>query len=146
MNRAKEAKQRFEDGFLCAPAVFSAYSELFGLEKATALKIACGFGAGMARMGVTCGAVTGAMMVIGLKYGRTDLADEESQQRTYVLVQEFIAKFKVLHGCIECKELIGYDLGKLRELRLARESGIFVTKCPSLVHDAARILEDILEL
>ena len=146
MSRAEEAKKQFEKGFHCAPAVLSTYSEQFGLEKALALKIACGFGAGIGRMGKTCGAVTGALMVIGLKHGQVNLADEESSQRTYTLVKEFIDRFTALHGCIECKELIGYDLSDSGDLSLARESGVFENKCPSFVYDSACILEDVLHL
>ena len=146
MSRAEEAKKQFEKGFLCAPAVLSTYSEQLGLEKALALKIACGFGAGIGRMGKTCGAVTGALMVIGLKYGKVNLADEESEQRTYTLVKEFIDRFTALYGSIECKELIGYDLSDSGELRLAWESGVFKNKCPGFVYDSARILEDVLHL
>jgi len=146
LNRAEEAKKQFEKGFHCAPAVLSTYSEQLGLEKALALKIACGFGAGIGRMGKTCGAVTGALMVIGLKHGQVNLADEESSQRTYTLVKEFIDRFTALHGCIECKELIGYDLSDSGDLSLARESGVFENKCPSFVYDSACILEDVLHL
>ena len=146
MSRAEEAKKQFEKGFHCAPAVLSTYSEQLGLEKALALKIACGFGAGIGRMGKTCGAVTGALMVIGLKYGQVNLADEESSQRTYTLVKEFIDRFTALHNSIECKELIGYDLSDSGELKSARESGVFQNKCPSFVYDSALILEDVLHL
>ena len=146
MSRADEAKKQFEKGFLCAPAVLSTYSEQFGLEKALALKIACGFGAGIGRMGRTCGAVTGALMVIGLKYGQANLADVESREKTYKLIKEFVDKFTALHGSIECKELIGYDLGDSGGLKLARESGVFTNKCPSFVYDSACILEDILHV
>ena len=146
MNRAEEAKKQFKKGFHCAPAVLSTYSEQLGLEKALALKIACGFGAGIGRMGKTCGAVTGALMVIGLKYGQVNLADEESSQRTYTLVKEFIDRFTALHSSIECKDLIGYDLSDSGELSLARESGAFQNQCPSFVYDSACILEDILHL
>lgn len=146
MRKAEEAKKQFEEGFLCAPAVLSTYSEQFGLEKALALKIACGFGAGIGRMGRTCGAVTGALMVIGLKHGQVNLADEESREKTYKLVNEFINKFTALHGSIECKDLIGYNLSNSNELKLARESGVFTNKCPSFVFDSARILEDVLRL
>ena len=146
MSRADEAKKQFEKGFSCAPSVFSTYSEQLGLEKALALKIACGFGGGIGRMGKTCGAVTGAVMVIGLKHGRADLADEESQKRTYTLVKEFVDRFIALHGSIECRELIGYDLRNSRELKSARENGVFEKKCPAFVYDAACILEDVLHL
>ena len=68
-----------------------------------ALRIACGFSAGIGRMGRTRGAVTGVLTVIRLKHGQVDLADEESLQRTYTLVKEFIDKFTTLHGSTECK-------------------------------------------
>jgi C_GCAxxG_C_C family probable redox protein len=97
-------------------------------------------------MGRTCGAVTGALMVIGLKHGQVNLADKESSQRTYKLVKEFIDRFTTIHDSIECKELIGYDLSDFSELSLARESGVFKNKCPGFVYDAACILEDVLHL
>ena len=140
MSKAEEVKKQFEKGYLCAPAVLSTYSEQLGLEKTLALKIACGFGGGIGRMGRTCGAVSGAVMVIGLKHGQVNLADEESRQRTYTLVKEFVDRFTELHGSIECKDLIGYDLSNSGELRLALESGVFQNKCPGFVYDSARIL------
>ena len=146
MSRAEEAKKQFKKGFLCAPAVFSTYSEQLGLEKALALKIACGFGAGIGRMGRTCGAVTGAVMVIGLKHGQVNLADVESREKTFKLAKEFIDRFTALHGSIECRELIGYDLSNSTGLKLARESGVFQNKCPGFVYDSACILEDVLHL
>ena len=146
MSRAEEAKKQFEKGFLCAPTVLSTYSEQLGLEKTLALKMACGFGAGIGRMGRTCGAVTGAVMVIGLKHGQVNLADMESREKTYTLVKEFVDRFTALHGSIECKELIGYDLSNSSDLKSARESGVFQNKCPSFVYDSARILEDVLHL
>jgi C_GCAxxG_C_C family probable redox protein len=146
LSRASEAIKQFEKGFACAPAVLSAYSEQFGLEKTLALKIACGFGGGIGRMGRTCGAVTGGVMVIGLKHGQASLVDEESRQETYNLVREFIDRFTALHGSTECRELIGYDLSDAGELELARNSDVFQNKCPSFVYDAARILEDIFHI
>jgi C_GCAxxG_C_C family probable redox protein len=146
LRKTEEAKKQFEKGFSCAPSVLSAYSEQLGLEKALALKIACGFGGGIGRMGKTCGAVTGAIMVIGLKHGQADVADEESRQETHKLVKKFIDKFTALHGSIECRELIGYDLSNSAGLRLARESGVFQNKCPGFVYDSARILEDVMHL
>ena len=146
MSKAEKAKKQFEKGFSCAPAVLSAYAERLGLEEALALKIACGFGGGIGRMGRTCGAVTGAVMVIGLKHGQADANDEESRQRTHKLVKEFIDRFVTLHGSIECKELINYDLSDPAELRLAKKNKVFQNKCTSFVYDSARILEDILQL
>ena len=144
MSKAEKARKQFEKGFSCAPAVLSTYSEQFGLGEELALKIACGFGGGIGRMGKTCGAVTGAVMVIGLKHGQANAADEESRQETHKLVKKFIDRFTALHGSVECRELIGYDLSSSRGLKLARESGVFENKCHGFVYDAACILEDVL--
>ena len=146
MSKAEEAKKQFEKGIHCAPAILSTYSEQFGLDKTLALKIACGFGAGIGRMGRTCGALTGAIMVIGLKHGQVNLTDQEATQRTYTLAREFIDRFTAIHDSIECKELIGYDLSNPGELSLARDSEVFQNKCPSFVYDSACILEDVLHL
>ena len=146
MSKAEKAKGQFEKGFSCAPAVLSTYSEQFGLGKELALKIACGFGGGIGGTGRTCGAVTGAIMVIGLQKGQADLADEESRQTTHKLVKKFIDRFTAVHGSVECRELIGYDLSDPAGLRLARENKVFENKCPSFVYDSACILEDVLHL
>lgn len=146
MSKAAKARKQFEKGFSCAPAVLSAYSEQFGLEEELALKIACGFGGGIGRTGRTCGAVTGAVMVIGLKHGQSDVTDEESRQKTHKLVKEFIDRFTALHGSIECRELIGYDLSDSAELRLARKNKVFQNKCSGFVYGSACILEDMLRL
>jgi C_GCAxxG_C_C family probable redox protein len=146
LSKAKEADKQFEKGYSCAPSVLSTYSEQFGLGKELALKIACGFGGGIGRTGRTCGAVTGAVMVIGLKHGQANVDDGESRQATHKLVREFIDKFTALHGSAECRELIGYDLSNPAEFELARESSIVEEKCRGFVYDAACMLEDILYL
>ena len=146
MSKAEKARKQFEKGFSCAPAVLSTYSEHFGLGEELALRIACGFGGGIGRMGRTCGAVTGAVMVIGLKHGQSNAADEEAGRETRKLVKEFIDKFTALHGSVECRELIGYDLSNSAELKLARKNKVFEDKCPNFVYDSACILEDVLHL
>jgi C_GCAxxG_C_C family probable redox protein len=146
LSKAKEADKQFEKGFSCAPSVVSTYSEQFGLKEELALKIACGFGGGIGCTGRTCGAVTGAVMVIGLKHGQADVSDEESRQRTHKSVKKFIDKFTELHGSVECRELIGYDLSNPAEFESARESSVVHKKCHGFVYDAACILEDVLHL
>jgi C_GCAxxG_C_C family probable redox protein len=146
LSKAKEADSQFEKGYSCAPSVLSAYSEQFGLDRELARKIACGFGGGIGRTGRTCGAVTGAVMVIGLKHGQADVNDEESRQETQELVREFIDKFTALHGSIECRQLIGYDLSNPDEFELARASSDVGDKCRVFVHDATVIVEDVLHL
>ena len=130
----------------CAQAVFSTYCEEFGLERNLALKLAQGFGGGMARIGNTCGAVTGAYMMVGLSQSMSLDSPRESLETTYGLMREFNQKFKALHGSVICKELIGYDLGTQEGIAKAREKKVFTSVCPSFVGDSAEILEILLHL
>jgi C_GCAxxG_C_C family probable redox protein len=144
MDKIQKAIECFEEGFSCSQAVLSAFCEPLGLDRESALKISQSFGGGMAHMGETCGAVTGAFMVIGLKHGRTRADDDPAKEKTYEIVHEFVQKFLAKHGSIVCKELLGYDLGKEDEEKDAQEEGLFEKICPDLVQSAAQILEDLL--
>lgn len=144
MDKVQNAVACFNEGFSCSQAVFSAFCEPLGLDKITALKIAQSFGGGMAHMGETCGAVTGAFMVIGLKHGRTRADDDPAKEKTYELVQEFVRKFRSAYGSIVCKELLGYDISKENEAKDVQEKNLFDELCPKLVQTAAEILEDLL--
>jgi len=144
LRKPKRAENLFRNGYLCAPSVFSTFSQELGLDADIALKIATGFGAGIAGRSKTCGAVTGAIMAIGLKYGRPASEPKEVQAETYRIVNKFIERFEGKHSTIECKELIGYNLANTEELAMAKESGVFKNLCPRLVRSAAEILEILL--
>jgi C_GCAxxG_C_C family probable redox protein len=144
MNGKELACSRFKEGFSCSQAVFSAYAEQLGLDRETALKIAGAFGGGMGRMAQTCGAVTGAFMVIGLKYGAIGAEDKETKEKAYALVREFVDRFKSRHGSIACQDLLGCDISKPEGEKVAREQKLFETICPKLVKDAAELLEEML--
>jgi C_GCAxxG_C_C family probable redox protein len=145
MNKSEEALNTFTTGgFNCAQSVFSTFCEQLGLDKETALKIACSFGGGMGHTGQTCGAVTGAFMLIGLKKGQFKADDKESKEKTYALVEEFAAKFKALHGSISCKDLLGYDMSIPEEFEKVRESGLTKIKCPQYIQSSIKLIEDIL--
>ena len=124
--------------------MFSSFGEDSGLDRERALRVAGAFGGGMARMGETCGAVTGAFMAIGLKYGKAKAGDEGARERTYELAREFVTRFKARHGSIRCRELLGYDLSSPEEREAARQRGLFDTLCTRLVQDATEIVEEIL--
>ena len=134
----------FSKGFNCAQSVFSAFAPSIGLDEQTALKIASGFGAGMAGMQHVCGAVTGAYMAIGYKYGKFREGDDEAKERTYTLMQSFTEKFKEHHDSIICRDLLGCDLSTEEGKAEAREKNLFDTLCAKLVGDAAEILEDLM--
>jgi C_GCAxxG_C_C family probable redox protein len=145
MSQIECAVSCFEEGFSCAQAVLSAYGPQYGLDRELALKVVGAFGGGMGHMGHVCGAVTGAFMVIGLKYGKTHPEDNETRDEAYRLVQEFAERFKSRNGSIVCRELLGCDISTPAALEMAREKGLFETLCPRLVQDAAQIIEEILE-
>ena len=95
----------------------------------------------MAHQGHVCGAVTGALMVIGLARGSTDPKDKEI---VYRLGQEFMQKFEARHGSILCRELIDYDMRVPEEYQAARDTKVFATLCPKFVQSAAEIISEIL--
>jgi len=95
-------------------------------------------------MGETCGVVTGSMMTIGLRHGKTQPADDEAKERTYRLVMEFVDKFKAKHGSIVCKELLGCNMSTPEGLQEFKDRNLIETRCVSFVKDAAELLETIL--
>jgi C_GCAxxG_C_C family probable redox protein len=136
MSKIAQTLDCFSGGYNCSQAILSTYCEAYGLDKAIALRLACGLGAGMGRLGEVCGAVSGAYLVIGLKYG-------DDKEKTYHLVQEFSRKFELKHESTICKKLLGVDfLSGDKDFAIAQVKAI----CPLLVRDAAEILENMLQV
>lgn len=138
MKKSEIAKEKFQC-FNCCQSVLLPFSEESGLPEKTALLLAFGFGGGMGR-GATCGAVTGAYMVLGLK--NTPVASiPEAKAKIKVTVKEFNRKFIEKHGSLVCRELIGYDLSIPEEAEKASEADVFNTICPILVASSVEIIE-----
>lgn len=146
MSSIEQAVASFKEGALCSQAVFSTYAPELGLDRETAMKISTPFGGGMARMGEICGAVTGAFMAIGLKYGNASnwRAEDKAKENTYLLTVKFVDEFKSRNGSILCKDLLGCNLSTPGGRKLAEEKDLFNTLCPKLVRDAAEIIEGVL--
>lgn len=144
MAKPDDARMAFNNGFTCSSAVFSAFAEDLGLSGDLAKKISCGFGAGVSRTGNICGAVSGAILVIGLKYGKAEEGDNAANDQTRTLVRQFIDEFTKKNGSINCTGLLGYDLSDQDEYEKARSENLFRTRCPQYVKDAALILERML--
>ena len=141
--KVEQAVERFKGGFNCSQAVLGSYSEQFGLDCEKAFKIATGFGGGM-RMSDICGAVTGAYMVLGLKYGNVTAEDQQNKAKTYEKVIEYTNQFKARNGSVMCRDLLGYDISTPEGDKEAQDKGLFATICPKLVQDSTEILEEIL--
>lgn len=143
MDGPEQAVEKFKDGFNCSQAVFRTYCARFGLDGQVAFKIATGFGGGM-RMAKTCGAVTGAIMVLGLKYGSCTADDKESKAKTYEKVVEYTKRFKEINGSVACRDLLGCDISAPAGMQTAEKDGLFKSICPKMVRDAAEILQDMI--
>ena len=144
MSEVQRAVAVFNEGYSCSQAILSTYGTQLGLERELAFKITSAFGGGMGRMGKTCGAVTGALMVIGLKHGLVELEDKKAKETTYALVREFMKKFIARNGSVECKVLLGCDLSTSEGIRYAKDKNLFSIICPKLVQQAAEILDDLI--
>ena len=144
MTKSDDALASFNQGITCSSAVFSAFAEDLGLDDMMARKIACGFGAGISRTGNICGAVSGAILVIGLKYGKTEKGDDAATVKTRARTREFMGEFTKRNGSVNCAELLGYNLNNQDEYDEAAKANLFRTRCPAYVRDAADILERIL--
>lgn len=140
MSGVEEGLKCFNSNFNCCQAVLKVFSKEYGMDEEMALKVATGFGGGM-RRGEVCGAVTGGIMVIGLRDGHSTEDDLETKKRAYALTADFEKEFEKLNGSIICKELLGFDLSKEEELKMIKEQGLFDKVCPKLIKDAILILE-----
>lgn len=140
-SKVNEAVACFNDGFNCSQAILSTYCGEFGMDEKAALQIACGLGAGMGRRQETCGAVSGAYLLIGLKYGKFLKDDDPAKEKTYALVREFAKLFEERNKTTNCHELLGVDLIS-DDKQTATER--VKTICPKMVRDAAELVEELL--
>jgi len=143
-SRVEEVVKTHGEGFSCAQALLAVYGPELGVDRETALKIAGGFGGGLGRMAGTCGAVTGACMVIGLVHGMVKKGDLQQKEISYDYVRKFAEKFRERNKTLECRELMGVDVSTPEGLAVAKEKNISRTVCPKYVQDAAEILEELL--
>lgn len=143
MEKVDLAVETFKSGFNCCQSIISVYGPDLGLEKELALLVSSGFGGGLGRTGEVCGAVTGAIMVLGLKFGYTIFSDE-AKEKIYNIVREFITRYKERNNSILCKELLGVDMSTPEGRKLVHDKGLTKTLCPKFIKNSAEILEEIL--
>jgi len=142
--KEEKAVELFSSSYNCAQSVLGAFCEDLGFDLNIALKLACGFGGGGMRYKQTCGAVSGAMMVIGLKCGQYIKGDMESKKYCYKKIHEFIDKFKENNKSTKCRELLGIDKNdEIDKQDSQKMQNIFKTICPEYVKNAVKILENM---
>lgn len=144
--RTDKAVELFKSGFNCSQAVFAAFAGEFGMDEETALKVSAGLGGGVGRSREVCGAVSGAAMLVGFKYGAINSDDAEAKAKCYAVVQEIIAEFKQTNPSIVCRELLSLDDGENTNPTPEARTQQYYKKrpCVQIVEDAARAVEKIL--
>lgn len=145
MSLSDEAAGYFAGSFNCSQSVFTVFAKENGLTEEQSLSISSAFGGGMGRQQLTCGAVTGALMAIGLFYGRGANDPLTQKEVAYRKALEFIEEFKTRHGTTNCRELLkGLNMNDPDDHRKITEQNLFHTDCPRFVRDAVTIVEKML--
>jgi len=142
MSHQEDALQLFSCGANCAQAVLASFGAQVGLEHEQAIKIAGSFGGGM-KQALTCGAVTGALMVLGLKYGCPDHTDMKEKARITAITRDFEMRFVAHHGTLCCKDLLGIDISTKEGHDEAAAKGLFRSECTRFITSAVEILEEM---
>ena len=144
-SKSEIALAKFGEGFSCSQSVFYSFCDELQFDKNTALKMACGFGAGMGRKGEVCGAVSGGILVIGIKYGRGENDDQTAKELTYAKTRELMDRFAGKHGTCICRQLLnGCDLTTEEGQKQFKENDLSNKICKPCVQSAIEILEKIM--
>ncbi len=106
MNKIEQALELSSQNYNCAQAVFTTYAESFGISEDMAKQIASGFGGGIGKTENICGAISGAVMLLGLKYYK-EFSSVEAKEKIYQITSEFIEKFEDIHKSDNCAVLLG---------------------------------------
>jgi len=139
------AVEKFLSGYNCAQAVLYSVSDELRFDKDSALKLACGFGAGMGRRQEVCGAITGGILAIGLKHGRGEGQDRALTEETYRKVRELMARFEAKHGTCNCRALLkGCDLSTPDGQLDFKANDLLNKTCKGCVTTVVETLETIL--
>lgn len=141
--RVQRAVDNFMQGYGCCQSVVAAFADLYNLDDTMAKRIAAGFGGGVGRMRMMCGAVSGIVILAGLDRGQIDGADRKGKSMCYKVVQELLDEFKVQNGSVVCAELLGlkgHEKAQSSYVASPRTAEYYkIRPCAAKVESAARI-------
>lgn len=147
--RVRRAVENFMQGYGCCQSVVAAFSDLYGLDETMAKRIGAGFGGGVGRMRMMCGAVSGIVILVGLDCGQTEGDDREGKSACYKVVQELLAKSKEQNGSLICAEILGlkgHEKAQSNYIASPRTAEYYKTRpCAAKVESAARIFAEYLQ-
>ncbi len=138
------AEGHAERGFLCSEAVLLALSESLEVSSELIPRIATGFGAGVGRRGEVCGALSGGVMGLGIRFGRSSPEEGRGERRPYWFASELTDLFGESLGCVRCMDLLGLDLSDPGDLQAYRERGMWGTRCREIIATATGLAYDVL--
>lgn len=143
MNHAQKARNLFLSGCSCSQAVFGAFADELGIDYDTAMKLASSFGGGLGGAREICGAVSGMLMVAGLKWGYSDVGNLDLKTAHYARTRALLDGFKAEHGTLICRELLMH-LGEQKKDPSARTPEYYkVRPCVRFVETAARLIDEM---
>ncbi len=144
MTKKEKAMSLFKQGYNCCQAVLLTFAPELGLDEQTAVKMATPFGGGIGRMREVCGAFSGLLMAVGMKYAPEDPKDPKAKAEHYALVQKLAEEFKKQNGSIICRELLGLS-GPQAPTPDPRTPAYYQKRpCAEMVGSAAEIFEKLL--
>lgn len=143
MSHVEKALAYYGNNFNCSQGVFTTYATEMGIDEKLALKLATNFGGGE-RKGLLCGAVAGALMVIGLRCGHCESEDVEGKAKAYGVSEEFMNRYIEENGSVLCRELLGYDITKAEDVEMIKQQNLFRTLCPKMIESAVEILDEMI--
>ena len=144
MDRKQKAVDYFSQELHCSQSVLAAFAEECGITEEQALRLGSCFGTGM-RRGEVCGAVTGALMVLGLLYGQKKAGDTEGRQTSNKVNDLMMDRFKEKCGSYICNDLLGCDVTTSEGIQYCRDNKLFTDFCPKMVAAAVEVVEEIIK-
>jgi C_GCAxxG_C_C family probable redox protein len=145
MSKSEMAVQLFKDGSNCSQAILTIFGQRYGMDPEFAHTIGRSLGGGLGRSGNTCGAITGAIAILGLAQGNPE-DEAEARNKIARTVQEFLHCFEERHGSLLCRELLNADMSTEAGQRKIKENQLVSRLCPAFVKDAAEILSELLPM
>ena len=146
--RVEQAVDNFMQGYGCCQSVVAAFADLYGLDDTMAKRIAAGFGGGVGRMRMMCGAVSALVILVGLDCGQTEGSDREGKSACYRVVQQLLERSRQQNGSIICAELLGlngYERAHSSYVASERTAEYYKKRpCAAKVESAARLFAQYL--
>jgi|SRR5208283_5637950 len=140
----EKAIQAHQSGLNCAQAVLTTYCDEMNFDKNLATSVSCGFGGGMGRLQETCGAVTGAFMVLGIHTSTLYSDNQNRKEQSYLKVQQFAERFKTIYGTLDCKILLRCDLNTLEGQKYMKEHNLSANVCNKCIADSIGIIDELI--